>query len=302
MAKSHFNLPALSALDTFEAAARNRSFKRAAGELNVGPSAVSHQIKALEAELGVTLFERNRRGVDLNPDGVELLTALTNGFSQIADTVDKLRQRSVTRGVRVVATTAMSHLWLTPRLGRFWREHGNVIVNQQVMDTVQIDERYDLLIRYADMGQDKGDCDLLFEDKLRPLASPDFAETHPVQTLADLAALPLIHLNAPDRQWTSWKDWLAGMGYSGPVQDGLTVNNYVIALQAAQDGMGVVLGWERMTQALLASGSLSRFTDFCCDAPKTFYIRRAPGAGAAAGLLRDWLVAEARRETEAISA
>ncbi|GAA6208764.1 LysR substrate-binding domain-containing protein [Cognatishimia sp. WU-CL00825] len=296
MARTHFNLPPLSALDAFEAAARHRSFKRGAAELNVSPSAVSHQVKALESELGITLFERTNRGVNLNRDGTLLYVALEHGFGHIADAIESLRKQSSKRGVQVIATTAMSHLWLTPRLGRFWREHAHVTVNQQVNDYPWTDERYDLLIRYGDMKSDGGECRLLFEDKLRPLTSPSFAQLNPVKDLADLARLPLIHLNALDRQWTRWKDWLAEMGYSGPVPDGLSVNNYIIALQAARDGMGVVLGWERLTTPLLNSGALQVLTDFCSPASKTFYVRQSPHAGKKAKLLRDWLVETAHNE------
>ncbi|MEM9971991.1 MAG: LysR substrate-binding domain-containing protein [Pseudomonadota bacterium] len=297
MARKTYNLPPLGALDAFEVAARHRSFKRGASELNVSPSAVSHQIKALETELGLPLFDRNRRGVELNRDGAALFAALEHGFSHIGAAVEALRQRSTTRGVRVIATTAMSHLWLTPRLGRFWREHGTVTVNQEVSDLPWGGEPYDLLIRYADLNAEDGDCDLLFNDRLRPLASPDFARENAVSDLATLAHLPLIHLNAPDRQWTSWAEWLAALGHDIALPDGLTVNNYVIALQAAEDGMGVVLGWERMTAPLVDKGVLVPFTDFSIPAPRSFYVRKSPNALGAAALLRDWLVAEAQRET-----
>lgn len=296
MARTHFNLPSLNALDAFESAARHRSFKRGASELNVSPSAVSHQVRALEADIGVALFERNNRGVELSRDGSALYAALAHGFGHIAQTVESLRRRSSTSDVNVMATTAMSHLWLTPRLGRFWRQHATVTVNQRVSDIPWTDEPHDLLVRYGDISADSGECDVLFEDHLIPMANPEFARANQIETLEELAQLPLIHLNAPDRQWTSWEDWFEKMGYAGPVPDGLTVNNYVIALQAAQDGMGVVLGWERMTAPLLKTGSLQSFTGFRCIAPRVFYIRRSPNAGPQATLLRDWLVQAARDE------
>ncbi|MEL6640386.1 MAG: LysR substrate-binding domain-containing protein [Pseudomonadota bacterium] len=296
MARSHFKLPSLSALDTFEAAARHASFKRGAVELGVSPSAVSHQIKALEAALGVSLFDRNHRGVVLNREGEQLFAAITQGFSEIAIAVARLRQQAGQQNVRVSATTAMSHLWLTPRLGRFWREHATVTVNQEVSDVPWADDPTDLMIRYGDLASDRQDRYLLFSDTMRPLVSPAFANANPVNTLDQLAQLPLIHLNAPDRQWTSWVKWFAQLGYDGRLPEGLTVNNYIIALQAAQDGMGVVIGWERMTAPLLETGALVALGDWQCPAPKSFYIQAAPHAGPATGLLLDWLVQTARRE------
>lgn len=296
MARTHFNLPSLNALDAFEAAARHLSFKRGASELNVSPSAVSHQVRALEADLGVSLFERNNRGVKLSRDGSSLYTALEHGFGHIAQTTESLRRSSSSSDVQVMATTAMSHLWLTPRLGRFWRQHATVTVNQRVSDMPWTDEPYDLLVRYGDMAADSGDCHILFKDHLCPMTSIEFARANQIDTLEELAQLPLIHLNAPDRQWSSWKNWLGIMGYKGPVPDGLNVNNYVIALQAAQDGMGVVLGWKRMTAPLLRSGALQCFTGFKCIAPREFYIRKSSNAAPYATLLRDWLVQAARDE------
>lgn len=296
MARTHFNLPSLNALDAFEAAARHLSFKRGASELNVSPSAVSHQVRALEADLGVSLFQRNNRGVKLSRAGSALYAALEHGFGHIAQTTESLRRSSSSSDVQVMATTAMSHLWLTPRLGQFWRQHATVTVNQRVSDLPWTDEPYDLLVRYGDMTADRGDCRFLFKDHLRPMASAEFSDANQVKTLEELAQLPLIHLNAPDRQWTSWKGWLERMGYRGPVPDGLTVNNYVIALQAAQDSMGVVLGWERMTQPLLASGALQCFTSFKSIAPRDFYIRKSPNAASHATLLRNWLIQAARDE------
>ncbi|MEM6694727.1 MAG: LysR substrate-binding domain-containing protein [Pseudomonadota bacterium] len=294
MARRHYRLPSLSALDAFEAAARQGSFKEGARELNVTASAVSHQIKALESELGVTLFDRGTRGVQLNRDGAALRAALEQGFGHIADAVARVRAQTGIEAVRIMATTAMSHLWLTPQLGRFWREHGTIQVNQHVTDSPWSETQHDLVIRYGDIGAESGDCQQLFGDVLRPLASPAFCRANPVAHLADLAQLPLIHLNAPDRHWTGWHDWLSRQGYSGPVRDGLSVNNYVIALQAAQDGMGVVLGWERMTRPLLSRGALRRLGQFQMPAPKMFYIVKTAGSGAKATLLRDWLVSAAR--------
>ncbi|GAA6165721.1 LysR substrate-binding domain-containing protein [Pelagimonas sp. KU-00592-HH] len=290
MARTYYDLPPLSALDAFEAAARHRSFKRAAGELNVTPAAVSHQIKGLETELGLVLFERHRRGVELNPEGAMLYAALERGFSQIGEAIAALRHQAEHRGVRIASTTALSYLWLTPRLARFWREFPNVRVTQELSDVEPEGARADLEIRYGHMSEDAGDCRLLFRDVMVPLASPAFAAEHPVTSVEELAKLPLIHLHSPEDVYTTWPVWFREVGYEGPLGDLLHLNNYIIALQAAQDGIGVVLGWREETRPMLESGALVPLMDLEAPAPREFYIRAATGASKQALLLRDWLV------------
>ena len=110
MPKRPYDLPPLSALSSFEAAARHVSFKSAAQELNVTPAAVSHQVKALEAELGQQLFHRHQRGVELSEAGQMLQLAVQRGFDQISNMITQLRQDSQTRAVTIGATTAVSSL------------------------------------------------------------------------------------------------------------------------------------------------------------------------------------------------
>ena len=134
MTRRHYSLPPLTTLSSFEAAARKLSFKDAATELNVTPGAVSHQIKALEGELGVALFDRKHRGVDLTPHGLKLFHSLERSFLDISRVLAQIQRSAEDTSVSVAATTAVSSLWLTPRITRFWKEHGNVAVNQVVSD------------------------------------------------------------------------------------------------------------------------------------------------------------------------
>ncbi|MBO9449292.1 LysR family transcriptional regulator [Tropicibacter sp. R16_0] len=290
MPKRPYDLPPLSALSSFEAAARHESFKSAAQELNVTPAAISHQVKALEAELGQQLFHRHQRGVELSETGQMLQLTLQRGFEQISTMVTQLRQDSQTRAVTIGATTAVSSLWLTPRLARFWKRHGNIAVTQNVSDTDHAQTGCNLSIHYGDMTRDNGDCRPLFRDRIAALASPAFAAEHAVDALADLAHLPLIHLNASDERWTDWRTWCAALDYDGPIGEGLRVNNYTIALQAAQDDMGVVLGWNALTAPLVQSGALVPLLPQDIAAPLDFYIKTHASANERAILLRDWLL------------
>lgn len=292
MPKRPYDLPPMSMLVSFEAAARHVSFKVAAQELNVTPAAVSHQVKALERELGLALFRRHHRGVDLTETGAYLLVALQRGFEGMSEALDQLRARSTRASVTIHATTAVSSLWLTPRLAQFWKTHGQISIAQSVDDTARQAEDCDLAIRYGDISKDSGTCRVLFRDRIMILGSPRFARQHSIDDLSDLARLPLIHLDAAETGWTDWQDWCRALGYSGPLRNSHRVNNYVIALQAAQDDMGAVLGWGGLTRAILASGRLVPLLPLSIPSPLDFYVKLQPHASERAKLVFKWLAEE----------
>lgn len=271
MAKQYYDLPSLKMLATFECAARCGSFKTAAAELNVTTSAISHQVKSLEQDLKVRLFERGHRLVQLTPEGQELLEALTSSFTAMSDVVGQLRAKQETPHLTVGATTAVSSLWLTPRVTQFWRLHGDITVSQNVRDrSFTRPLQLDLVIEYA-VTEPKEESIRLFGDTLVPLCSPTFATAHP-DDLGVLAQAPLIHLDAAETNWTNWPNWFKSLGYTGPITTRQRVNNYTIALQLAQDGVGIVLGWKRLVQPLLEVGKLVPYSPFESDAPGAFYL------------------------------
>lgn len=292
MARAFYDLPPMTTLVAFEAAARHGSFKAAAVELNVTPGAVSHQIKALEGELGVALFERVHRGVILTEDGQDLFTSVQGAFSGVSHSLAQIKRTDTERAITVAATTAVSALWLTPRITRFWRERPDIRVNQEVSDVRVEGSGPDLIIEYGLAKGRAGNSRELFADVLVPVAAPEFVATHPVPELAALAAMPLIHMTAPNTNWTTWKHWFTVLGHDGPLARGTKVNNYMIALQAAQDGLGVVLGWKRLVAPLLEDGSLVAFGGHELPAPSSFYITRGPKAEGreSVDLLEQWLL------------
>lgn len=282
----------MTALVSFEAAARHNSFKAAANELNVTAAAVSHQVKALEKELQRPLFRRHHRGVELTETGAYLLIAIQSGFEGIDDAVGQLRARAPKASVTIRATTAVSSLWLTPRLAQFWKSHGHVSVAQIVSDTDQTQPDCDLSIHYGDISKETGTCHALFHDRIMALGSQSFAKKHQIETLEDLAKLPLIHLDAPENNWTDWQSWCSALGYSGRLKNTHQVNNYIIALQAAQDDMGAVLGWKGLTADLLTSGKLVQLLPNDVLSPLDFYVKLHPRASQKAHLLYEWLASK----------
>ncbi|MEM6987242.1 MAG: LysR family transcriptional regulator [Pseudomonadota bacterium] len=279
----------MSALKSFEAAARHMSFKAAARELNVTPAAVSHQIKALEQELRFKLFDRHHRGVELTETGAYLFVVLQRSFESMRDAIDQLRSRATQASVSIHTTSAVSSLWLTPRLGEFWRANGHISVGQYLSDDTTERHQVDLSIKYGDITADSGTRRILFKDRISALGSPEFARQYSSGKISGVGKMPLIHLDTPNSQWTTWEEWARSLHYAGGLRTAHRVNNYLIALQAALDGIGAVLGWEGLTGQYLATGRLVKVLPFTISSSLDFYVKLHNEDSPDARVLFDWL-------------
>ena len=288
-----YDLASITALICFEAAARHLSFKVAAQEINVTPAAVSHQIKALELDLGCSLFIRRHRGVELTEKGAFLLVALQRGFETVSAAVTQLRERPQPGDVGIRVTTAVSALWLTPKITAFWRAHPDVPVSQMVSDLPDAGGAQDLAIGYMPAETAGFDTLRLFGDRIMAVGTRRFAAEHGVRGLADLARVPLIHTSDEANQWTGWDEWFAALDCPPTQGRGVRVNNHMIALQLAQDDVGAVLAWQGLMPALLADGRLVRLVDQDIASPVPFCIRLHPRASAAARRFAAWLMRDA---------
>lgn len=294
VSKRYYGLPSLTKLAAFEASARHLSLKQASSELNVTPGAVSHQIKALEAEIGITLFKRVHRGVELTEAGAELYAVLATSFSQIASVIEKIGSGEGGSTITIATSTAVASLWLMPRIGRLWQAHPELRINHHVSDRLFDLDRsdIDLVVRYGNGNWEGETAVLLFNDTVGPVCSPGFAASHGARNRADLLTLPLLQLEAIDSGWMSWREWFALGGIDAQRINGPKFNSYNIALQAAEEGAGVVLGWTWLIGSYLASGRLVPFGEHSIPAPGAFYLtwnNRTPPDKSVA-LVRDWLV------------
>ncbi len=122
------------------------------------------------------------------------------------------------------------------------------------------------------------------------LGSPRFARDNAIKSLDSLLRAPLIHLEVDETGWTGWHEWFHELGCSSPGTQGFSVNNYIIALQAAQDDMGAILGWGSLTSKLVQSGKLVPLVPESTPSPLDFYIRVNPRASGRALQLCDWLL------------
>ncbi|WP_221801911.1 LysR substrate-binding domain-containing protein [Oceanobacter mangrovi] len=291
MANKYYDLPSMHGLVCFEAAARHQGFKSAAEELNVTPAAISHQVKQLETDLGRELFRRLPRGVELTEAGNYLLITLQSSFATISDAISYLRVVKGQSQVTICATNAVSSLWLTPKISAFWRKYPQINVSQIVTDADVPKFRWDLNICYGNAEEETMPCKVLFRDRIIALGSPEFKQEYGIDTLASLKNAPLIHLDSESASWTTWKDWFWAQHMDMPNKGSFRVNNYIIALQAAEDGMGAVLGWESMVTKQLESGRLVQLVPEEMESPLDFYIRMNEKASGRARVLMDWLVA-----------
>jgi len=249
-------LPPLAALRAFEAAARHSSFKRAAGELAVTPTAISHQIRLLEATLGLQLFVRGTRRVDLTPAGARLFPALRDGFDGFEDAIRELRKprREV---LTLSATPLFTARWLVPRVDSFRAANPGVDLRLHATSEVVdlLGGEADAAIRYG-----RGPFPGLFSEPLIaqdfvPMCSPTLGLTDPEQ----MRDAPLLHnewrQQGPDTPtWTRWGR-VAGIGGVDWTR-GVTFTDEAHVIQAAIAGQGVALLSPLLLSPELAQGSL----------------------------------------------
>lgn len=295
MSRRYYNLPPLATLAAFEAAARHLSFKDAAQELSVTPGAVSHQIKALEGELGTPLFLRRHRGVELTEDGQGLYEALSESFFRVSQSLGRIRDRQARERVTIGSSTAVATLWLSSSLIRFWRQFPEQDVNQVAQDRLFRNQKdLDLMVRYGQHDDPALVHTPLYRDHLVPVGSPELADELAGASLEDLAQQRLIHLDSEDRTWTTWNDWFRELGHDGPIATGMTVNRYSVALQVAQDGAGLALGWQRLVRPLMETGKLVPIGPHILTAPHQFYLigRQDSELSNGALALKKWILDE----------
>lgn len=303
MARRYYDLPSLTTLAAFEAAARHLSFKNAAQELSVTPGAVSHQIKTLECELGVLLFRRKHRGVELTVEGEELFKTLAFSFFKVSQCLKSIQEKYAGNRVTVGSTSAVASLWLSPTVIRFWRAHPDVDVNQSIQEAgFHNAPDVDLYIRYGKDPDPATAQTPLFRDLLVPAGDRRIAERLAGSPLEVLAQERLIHLEADD-SWPTWHDWFRKLGYGGRIAPGIRVNNYSVALQVAQDGAGVALGWQRLIRPLIETRQLYPIAPFAMPAPQRFHLVGRPDneLSEAALKLKNWIIEEIKELSDEMS-
>jgi LysR family transcriptional regulator, glycine cleavage system transcriptional activator len=300
----------LDLLRGFRVAARHLSFTRAAEELCVTQSAISHEIRALEAQIGQPLFHREHRALQLTRVGEELYRVADQALAQIDTLIDALDGN--TEILSVTTTSGLASLWLAPRLPRFNKAHPGIDV-QVVASNDRPDlerDKLDIAIRFVPPGDDAPDADRLMECTCFPVCSPELARSapHPIRTPADLAHhVRLDYETVRDgRRLSEWRFWFDAQQLR-PVKPASTLQfpQYDQVVAAAIEGSGVALGvMPHLTQYLREGVLCAPFGPASIAQRGTFFVARRSAAAQrpAVEAFVNWLWSEVRREGGAASA
>jgi LysR family glycine cleavage system transcriptional activator len=247
-------LPSLTSLRAFEAAARAKSFSKAARELNVTHAAVSQQVRALEAHIGLSLLYREGRGLALTPEGAALASTLANSFAAISRTLDDLAQDDAARPLKVTITPSFAAQWLMPRLGAFWAEHPEIAISlhpdERVIDLAA--ERMDLAIRFGPGEWPGTETELLTRAFYTVVGAPSLVDDAESLTPAEMARYPWII----ETGWPEQLSWLRSLGIDPDKIERQDVPTADLALSAARQGYGLHVEHAALLDDDLASGRL----------------------------------------------
>jgi LysR family transcriptional regulator, glycine cleavage system transcriptional activator len=288
-------LPPLNALRAFEAAARHLSFTKAADELHVTQTAISHQIRALEDWLGLRLFRRLHRGLLLTDEAQAALPEIRAAFDRLGLAVERLQAGGGTGTLTVSTIPSFAAKWLVPRLGRFRQAHPEIDIrlgaSLRLVDFAR--EDVDLGIRLGRGGYAGLRADRLLAEAIFPVCSPRLLEgPHPLRTPDDLCHHTLLH----DDDTHAWRLWLEIARAGGiDAERGPVFDDSSMLLQAAIDGQGVALGRRALAAADLAAGRLMRPFDVPLPYDLAYYIvcPEATAERPKVRAFRAWILAEA---------
>src|SRR5476651_1564446 len=294
-------LPSLNGLRAFEAAARHLSFTVAASELNVTQTAISHQIRRLEQELGIRLFVRQNRALTLTPEAREYLPGVRAAFNDLRLATDRLLRKDNDHVLTVSTLASLAAKWLLPRLSAFQEAHPGIDV-RITTSTGLIDfqrDDVDAAIRYGRGQWPHVRADWLMADELFPVCSPALlAGKKPLRQPADLADHVLLHSSAGNDD--DWRLWLTAAGLPANLskQPGVTFDLAFMTVQAAIDGIGVAMGRTSYVEADIAKGRLVVPFEITLPADAGFYLvspeARADSPKLAA--FRQWLSASVQNK------
>jgi DNA-binding transcriptional LysR family regulator len=288
-------LPPLSALRAFAAAGRHLSFQRAAAELAVTPTAISHQIRRLEEDLGVPLFRRLTRKLQLTEAGRSLLPEVAAAFDKLAGAVERLKASGDGGTLTVSAIITLAYRWLAPRLPRFQARHPRIDVrleaSQRLVDFAR--DEVDVAIRHGNGPWPGLTAIKLFDDRFTPLISPKLlAKGPPLKRPQDVLHYTLLR----DSPYFEWETWFAAAGVNAPANArGPSFDSSQLAVQAADGGLGVALVHPDFFAEELDAGRLIQPFPIVADNGKAYHLVYPPASAdrPKVAAFREWLLAEA---------
>jgi LysR family glycine cleavage system transcriptional activator len=293
------HIPPMQALRAFEATARAQSLTRAAEALHLTHGAISHQIKGLEADLGVRLIERIGRGIRLTDAGARFASRVRGALAEITDAVREASERANPRHLAVSVLPSFAARWLLPRIGHFIARHPDIDLDVSAAHLLADFQRdnIDVAIRWG-FGDWPGLVAVhLLDDVYFPVCSPQYAKGRRPRHPADLAEHTL--LRADDDMWKAWFG-AAGLDLPEPTR-GTAFNDSAMMLHAAADGQGIALARSSLIGNDLRNGILVRLFDVVYRSPRRYFLVYPPRAAGSAKValfqqwLKDEIAADAKR-------
>lgn len=292
-------LPSLNGLRVFEAAARHLSYSRAATELFLTQSAVSHQIKALEAELNTRLFRRAGRAMLLTDEGLRFYAHVRDGLARFAKGVAELRTDTRPQTLNLSSTPSLAAAWLVPRLSDFYHRHPEIDVSLRAT-TALADfgrEDVDFGLRYGRGSWPGLRAEKLFQPDIFPVCSPRYCNGKLPQTPQQLLECVLLHVSE-----LSWEEWFKSVDVTleAPLR-GPRFHDDVLAIQAAENAQGVVLAEEALISESLKARRLVRLMrrQHALHARFAYYLVYPEGIELPrkSKVFRDWLLEQVKEQT-----
>lgn len=264
-------LPNLAALRAFEAAARHESFSRAAQEIHVTPGAISHQIRALEQELGLALFTRNGKRIAITEHGLRFAAAIRKSLSEIAAAASALQEQNRQQRLVVSAPPSFASRWLAPRLWKFLDRHPGIEVvlqssshlHELARDGIDVGLRFGLGV-YPGLKSQK-----ILDEFYYPVASPHYRQGRLPSSPQQLRDCTLLRMDGLLESWLPWFA-LAGLDLPDPA-GGLVTEDSSLTLRAAVDGAGVALTRHGIASQEIAAGELVRLFDLALKSDRAYY-------------------------------
>ena len=266
-------IPDVTTLQAFECAARHGSFTQAAHELNLTQSAVSRQIKDLEEQLGVLLFERVRQRVVLSEDGRRFLPEVRKLLHQTEETMLRaMASASSEHSLSIATLPTFGSRWLTPRIPGFLAEHPGTIVNiaSRSAPFDFDEENFDLAIHYGQPVWARAACSYLCSEEILPAASPRLLESWSLAEPKDLETAPLLHLATRPKLWAQW--FKLNGGSADTAYRGHRFDQFSMVIESAVAGLGFALLPKYLIEQELANGRLAVVFDRPMETENSYYL------------------------------
>lgn len=286
-----YRFPAFAGLKAFYAVASAGSAVKAAEHLGISASSISHQLKALERELGVRLFENRKGKLHLTADGEQYFIAIEEPMARIQEATEDICSVPGRRRVSLTLTPSFAASWLMPRMRQLTKDHPelelNLITTTRVVDLGR--ENIDLAIRRRAVEQKGCVAEPFLNETIVPVLSPDLWESQSTRDLgtALLVAKALVNTTLRDE----WDEWSAARGIPPPPnKQRFNLETYELTIQAARDGLGIALGREPLINGFLDSGELvAPFSDCGVETVAYFLVHRDEPMPSDVRRLYEWL-------------